>query len=210
MTGTASKIKQKIKEVTSPSPPPAAPSTSSNQPPHKSSSFSNFLHPHSSEHHKSNSTGQLAPPAGGVGAPIQPINSANSSSSIASDPSNYLTDQQLEQDLIVEEMVNREGSIGHQGLPQAGGGHGERSGSTVSAPPQLPPPPPAASEKPSGGMYGGNLFGHGGGGGGKKKGSKQKFAERQVSAICSYTVMYSLLMKLGEKEGGIDEFCSAC
>jgi hypothetical protein len=34
-------------------------------------------------------------------------------------------------------------------------------------------------------MYGGNIFGGGGhgggGGGGKKKGSKQKFAERQVS-----------------------------
>ena len=98
---------------------------------------------------------------------------------------------------MVEEMVAREGQIGHQSPLDQGGqghGHGERSGSTVSAPPQLPPsassvpppPPPAVSEKPSGGMYGGNMFGHGGGGGGKKKGSKQKFAERQVSQIILY------------------------
>lgn len=125
-----------------------------------------------------------------MGAPIQPINSTNSASSIASDPSNYMTDQQLEQDLVVEEMVAREGQIGHQSPL----GHGERSGSTVSAPPQLPPsassvpPPPPVSEKPSGGMYGGNMFGHGGGGGGKKKGSRQKFAERQVSQIFLYMV----------------------
>jgi hypothetical protein len=162
MTGTAQKIKQKLKEVTSPSPPPVV-DTPSSSPQHKSSSISNLLH------HKSNSTSTsqsgVFPP--GQGAPIQPIESGDS---IASDPSNYLTDQQLEQDLVLEEMADREHEIGHQG----------RSGSTVSAPPAIPAPAPA--EKPSGGMYGGNLFGHGGGGGGgKKKGSKQKFAERQVS-----------------------------
>ena len=154
MTGTAQKIKQKLKEVTSPSPPPPADSSTSDN----HSSLSNLLH------HKSNSTstGQSGQLAGG--APIQPIESGDS---IASDPSNYLTDQQLEQDLVLEEMADREHEIGHQG----------RSGSTVSAPPSIPAPAP---EKPSGGMYGGNLFGYGHGGGGKKKSSKQKFAERQV------------------------------
>jgi len=156
MTGTAQKIKQKLKEVTSPSPPPPTDSSTSNN----HSSISNLLH------HKSNSTstGQSGQLAGG--APIQPIESGDS---IASNPSNYLTDQQLEQDLALEEMAEREHEIGHQG----------RSGSTVSAPPSIPAPAP---EKPSGGMYGGNMFGHGSGagGGGKKKGSKQKFAERQV------------------------------
>ena len=159
MTGTAQKIKQKLKEVTSPSPPPPSDSSTSNN----HSSLSNLLH------HKSNSTstGQSGQLAGG--APIQPIESGDS---IASNPSNYLTDQQLEQDLALEEMAEREHEIGHQG----------RSGSTVSAPPSIPAPAP---EKPSGGMYGGNMFGHGGGGGGrgKKKGSKQKFAERQVCPL---------------------------
>lgn len=161
MTGTAQKIKQKLKEVTSPSPPPPTDSSTSNN----HSSISNLLH------HKSNSTstGQSGQLAGG--APIQPIESGDS---IASNPSNYLTDQQLEQDLALEEMAEREHEIGHQG----------RSGSTVSAPPSIPAPAPAP-EKPSGGMYGGNMFGHGGGGGGggKKKGSKQKFAERQVCPL---------------------------
>jgi len=158
MTGTAHKIKQKLKEVTSPSPPPPTDSSSNNNNNGHKSSLSNLLH------HKSNSTssGQSGQLAGG--APIQPIESGDS---IASDPSNYLTDQQLEQDLVLEEMAEREHEIGHQG----------RSGSTVSAPPSIPAPAP---EKPSGGMYGGNLFGHGHGGGGKKKSSKQKFAERQV------------------------------
>jgi hypothetical protein len=160
MTGTAHKIKQKLKEVTSPS-PPLQPTDSNNSNSNNKSSLSNLLH------HKSNSTstGQSGQLAGGV--PIQAIESGDS---IASDPSNYLTDQQLEQDLVLEEMTEREHEIGHQG----------RSGSTVSAPPSIPVPAP---EKPSGGMYGGNLFGHGGGGGGKKKGSKQKFAERQVCPL---------------------------
>jgi hypothetical protein len=165
MTGTAHKIKQKLKEVTSPS-PPLQPTDSSSSSNNNSSgnklSISNLLH------HKSNSTsttGQSGHILPGQGAPIQPIESGDS---IASNPSNYLTDQQLEQDLVLEEMTEREHEIGHQG----------RSGSTVSAPPTVPAP-----EKPSGGMYGGNMFGHGGGGGGKKKGSKQKFAERQVCPL---------------------------
>jgi hypothetical protein len=163
MTGTAHKIKQKLKEVTSPS-PPLQPTDSSSSSNNNSSgnklSISNLLH------HKSNSTstGQSGHILPGQGAPIQPIESGDS---IASNPSNYLTDQQLEQDLVLEEMTEREHEIGHQG----------RSGSTVSAPPTVPAP-----EKPSGGMYGGNLFGHGHGGG-KKKGSKQKFAERQVCPL---------------------------
>lgn len=161
MTGTAHKIKQKLKEVTSPS-PPLQPTDSNDSNSNSKSSLSNLLH------HKSNSTstGQSGQLAGG--APIQPIESGDS---IASNPSNYLTDQQLEQDLVLEEMAEREHEIGHQG----------RSGSTISAPPTVPAP-----EKPSGGMYGGNLFGHGGGGGGKKKGSKQKFAERQVSPVSNW------------------------
>lgn len=159
MTGTAHKIKQKLKEVTSPSPPPPPPPTTEPQANHKSG-ISNLLH------HKSNSTSTGQSGSLTTGAPIQPIESGDS---IASEPGNYLTDRQLEQDLVLEEMAEREHEIGHQG----------RSGSTVSAPPSLPPPPP--SDKPSGGMYGGNIFGHGGGGG-KKKGSKQKFAERQVSS----------------------------
>lgn len=162
MTGTAHKIKQKLKEVTSPSPPPPPPTTDSSNTNHKSG-ISNLLH------HKSNSTSTGQSGNLTTGAPIQPIESGDS---IASEPGNYLTDQQLEQDLVLEEMAEREHEIGHGHQGQG------RSGSTVSAPPSLPPPPP--SEKPSGGMYGGNLFGHGGGGG-KKKGSKQKFAERQVS-----------------------------
>ena len=178
MTGTAQKIKQKLKEVTSPSPPPvdasnanASPNLNSNSnqdpiPHHKSSSsFSNIFHHHhnSNSNSNSNSSGHsgLLPP--GEGAPIQPIESGDS---IASEPGNYLTDKQLEQDLVLEEMAERQDSIGHQSVPVD-------NSSGISA-----PPPPA--EKPSGGMYG-NAFGGGGGGGGKKKGSKQKFAERQVS-----------------------------
>jgi hypothetical protein len=163
MTGTAHKIKQKLKEVTSPSPPP--PPTDTNNSGNKLS-ISNLLHHKSNSTSTSTSTGQSGHILPGQGAPIQAIESGDS---IASDPSNYLTDQQLEQDLVLEEMAEKEHEIGHQG----------RSGSTVSAPPSVPAP-----EKSSGGMYGGNLFGHGhghgGGGGGKKKGSKQKFAERQV------------------------------
>jgi hypothetical protein len=173
--------------------PSSTPSDSAVESP-KSSGISNLLHPHShSEHHKSHSTGEMSAPTADA---IHPVASNQSASSIASNPSNYLTDQQLEQDLELEAMAERQGSIGHSAPPvdlsqgQAGGGHHHAASAPALLPPtglssgQGAPPPPAApaAEKPSGGMYGNNMFG-GGGGGGKKKGSKQKFAERQVGHI---------------------------
>lgn len=110
-----------------------------------------------------------------------------SGTSIASNPDNYMSDEALQQDLAVEEMLDREKSIGsgtHRAqdgvldLAYEGGASGAGMGS-------VPPPPPPAG----GGMYAPQqmtaealMFGdEGGGGGGKKKSSKQRHAERQVS-----------------------------
>lgn len=199
MPGSARRLKKKLQEVTSPSPPSSSATSPTPGPePHKSGSFaegiSNLLHP-GSHHHKSNSTGQAQAQAPGVtsGEPVHPISSAQSGDSVASNPNNYMTDEQLEQDLVLEEMAERQGSIGHQSPPGGSGGPAPVSTQGLShaqsAPPQLPPsagashpaPPPPVDQGKSGGMYGHGLFGgNGNGSGSKKKSSKQKFAERQV------------------------------
>lgn len=133
----------------------------------------------------------------------------DSSASIASNPSNYMSDEALQQDLEVEAMIERGQSIGtgdhraqnglddlspsgHSGLPPPPAGASATSPPTLGKGQNLnghrPPPPP-----PTGGMYNpqqvtaeqlmfGNADNGGSGGGGKKKSSKQRFAERQVSA----------------------------
>lgn len=206
MPGSARRLKKKLQEATSPSPPGSPPNHSNPI----TEGISNLLHPNS--HHKSHSTGQ------GVisNEPVHPVNSAQSAQSVdsvASNPNNYMTDQQLEQDLALEEMAERQDNIGHQPPPPPPGqgmqnlppppGPGANLGHSHSAPPQLPPngsqaplpPPPAPVDqgKSGGGMYGNSLFGNGGNsGGGKKKSSKQKFAERQVSASSLFSSIWFL------------------
>lgn len=127
----------------------------------KRRALKNLLSPHHSPAQKS------GPPSG---APLQPvesgaslasISSAQSGASISSNPGNYMTDDQLETEMELAKMKERENSIGHGGLPPAE---------------STPPPPPQ-------GQIGrqGDLASEGTGAGGKKKSSKQKFEERQVS-----------------------------
>lgn len=120
--------------------------------------------------------------------------SATSIASIASDPNNYLTDQQLQQDLAVEEMIEREDSIGTGDARQADGvgelhvRNGLETGMSVPPPAgaelgsspsrQLSRSPPAPPPKT--GLFHGGALTSGFGGAGKKKSSKQKFEERQA------------------------------
>lgn len=116
-----------------------------------------------------------------------------SSSSIASNPNNYLSDEALEQDLALEEMASRQNSIGsghhreEDGVPDLsslnlgnGGTNGHRS-SFSSLP---PPPPPKQAAAPTQVTADQLAYGKEDSGGfgfkGKKKSSKQRFAERQV------------------------------
>ncbi|GFZ43752.1 hypothetical protein JCM24511_01472 [Saitozyma sp. JCM 24511] len=120
---------------------------------------------------------------------VQSAASLNSGQSIATDPQNYLTDQQLNADLEIEAMVDREGQIG-VGKAKELDGVGSLSLEDTNLPPEVisPPQPTAQPPKPSGspggGMFGANLaagFGLGPGvQGGKKKSSRQKFEERQA------------------------------
>lgn len=242
MPGSARRLKKKLQEVASPSPPTSS-STSPNPTQNgtgtgtgtspKSGSISegisNLLHPNHHHHHKSHSTGQYQNPPQGSGGPgvisnvpVHPVSSAQSAQSaksvdsVASNPNNYMTDQQLEQDLELEAMADREQYIGNppppgQGVPppMASGGP------THSAPAQLPPPssgsvpPPPPEEQKSGGMYGSGLFGnHGNGGGGKKKSSKQKFAERQVGLFQLVRVIPRLEYQLTRCRRGRRKLCS--
>lgn len=149
-------------------------------------------------------------PATGASSPSADLTPVASASSIASNPNNYMSDEALQQDLEVEEMMDRERSIGsgmnhvRDGVDLSPGG--ASTGSVPPPPPPKlgsghdlnghrpppPPPPHAAAMVPpqqmtaeqlmfgNGGNGGG---GGGGGGGGKKKSSKQRFAERQVGSV---------------------------
>ncbi|WVQ93878.1 hypothetical protein IAU59_000956 [Kwoniella sp. CBS 9459] len=140
---------------------------------------------------------------------VPPLSGSISNTNGLPPPVIPLTDEQIQEDLVLEQMAQREKEIGHasspNGLSVAGGGAGSPSagsmpspisGSFSSAPPPppianngIPPPPPPApapaqaSPSPSagggGGMYGGG-FGAGNGGEKKKKSSRQKFEERQA------------------------------
>lgn len=111
-----------------------------------------------------------------------------------------MSDEAVQQDLAVEEMMEREKSIGsgHHRVEDGVGSLGSSPANSMPPPPaggsngapgyMSPPPPPQAS---SGGMYPAQqvtadelMYGNGPGNGGKKKSSKQKFAERQVSTSC--------------------------
>lgn len=100
--------------------------------PKKHHSLHSALHLfHHDKPHKSNS----APPGGGALvaspnanalAPQSSIRSAESGTSIVSDPANYMSDQALEQDLQLEAMAERQGSIG-SGLHREQDGVGDLS-----------------------------------------------------------------------------------
>ncbi|WWC85586.1 uncharacterized protein L201_000450 [Kwoniella dendrophila CBS 6074] len=82
-----------------------------------------------------------------------------------------LSDKEIQEDLILENMHQRENQIGHSTSPL---GIQDQSSSTIAQTAQPIQPR-------GGGMYG-NAFGLGGGNGGgkKKKSSRQKFEERQA------------------------------
>jgi hypothetical protein len=107
-----------------------------------------------------------------------------------------MSDEALQQDLVVEEMMEREKSIG-SGTHKMEDNVGSLGSSPATS--MLPPPPPGGlngatghrSPPPpppkGGGMYPVQrmtadelIYGDGPNTGGKKKSSKQKFAERQV------------------------------
>ncbi|WVQ81013.1 hypothetical protein IAT38_003120 [Cryptococcus sp. DSM 104549] len=81
-----------------------------------------------------------------------------------------ISPEEVQEDLVLEEMAEREKVIGHQGASPAQA-HALAQGS-----------PASDASGASGGMYGGGMYGHGRGGGrgGKKKSSRQKFEERQA------------------------------
>lgn len=88
-----------------------------------------------------------------------------------------ISPQEIQDNVVLEEMHEREKEIGHATSPAGLGG--VNSSSSLSVPAQ-------AQEAKSGGMYGGGMYansngGGSGGGGKKKKSSRQRFEERQVS-----------------------------
>ena len=141
----------------------------------------------------------LSPHSSPAETPISSNTTANESgTSIASDPNNYMSDEAIQQDLAVEEMMDREKSIG-SGMHRMQDGVDSLGSSPANSMPPPPPggfngalgymsPPPPPPPK-GGGMYPAQqmtadelMYGEGPNSrGGKKKSSKQKFAERQVS-----------------------------
>lgn len=88
-----------------------------------------------------------------------------------------ISPQEIQDNVVLEEMHEREKEIGHATSPAGLGG--VNSSSSLSVPVQ-------AQEAKSGGLYGGGMYansngGGSGGGGKKKKSSRQRFEERQVS-----------------------------
>lgn len=140
-----------------------------------------------------------SPSAATSSSAIHPVDSNTSlasvsASSTASDPANYLTDQQLDADLELEKMSQRQNSIGTGQVPEL-----DKLPPAERVP---PPPPPKAVGRPGEVVMGlnGELMLNpandangqataatppgglsAGGAGAKKKSSKQKFEERQVS-----------------------------
>ncbi|OCF41754.1 OTU domain-containing protein 6B [Kwoniella heveanensis CBS 569] len=139
--------------------------------------------------------------------PTAPLSGSISNGNGLPPPAIPLTEDQIQEDLVLETMAEREKEIGHAKSPN--GLMTTNSDSLSSPPPPAianngvppPPPPPAAAQQSSagvggamggmygngnggmggGGMYGGgNGFGVGNGGGKKKKSSRQKFEERQA------------------------------
>jgi OTU domain-containing protein 6 len=153
---------------------------------------------------------------------VQSAASLNSGRSIATDPQNYLTDQQLHADLEIEAMVEREGQIG-TGKAKELDGVGSLSLEDTNLPPEVtsqPQPtaqPPKPSSSPGGGIFGANIaagFGLGpGGNGGKKKSSRQKFEERQVGGLFIMAVLHRHRVPSTDlsdaKEGGLDQLGAA-
>jgi len=153
----------------------------------KRRALKNLLSPH-----KSPSSDPPIHPAES-GASLSSITSAQSASSIASNPANYMTDQQLDTDLELAKMQQREKSIGH------GGGVPDMEG-LPPAETSVPPPAPQQAVgrqgeivmglngdlilNPANGAAGASGVTHEpesmGAGGKKKKSSKQKFEERQA------------------------------
>ncbi|WVF66256.1 hypothetical protein IAT40_000996 [Kwoniella sp. CBS 6097] len=112
-------------------------------------------------------------------------------------PAIPLSEDQIQEDLVLESMAQREKEIGHASSPSGLTVSNSNSNpspntntmSNLPPPPAIanngvpPPPPPAQPQSSGGGMYGGGLGfagGNGGGGGKKKKSSRQKFEERQA------------------------------
>ncbi|KIR63852.1 hypothetical protein I312_105202 [Cryptococcus bacillisporus CA1280] len=87
-----------------------------------------------------------------------------------------ISPQEIQDNVVLEEMHEREKEIGHATSPAGLGG--VNSSSSLSVPVQ-------AQEAKSGGLYGGGMYansngGGSGGGGKKKKSSRQRFEERQA------------------------------
>ncbi|WWC67034.1 uncharacterized protein I206_100941 [Kwoniella pini CBS 10737] len=146
----------------------------------------------------------VSPPSSSAISPIQSNeNSSNSLSQMISSNSNEglpppalpLSQEEIQEDLILENMAAREKEIGHASSPSgltispsqtiSNGALQSKSSSQLSSiqPSSLPPPPISTTipspPPPSGGLYN-NPFGMGNGGGKKKKSSRQKFEERQA------------------------------
>lgn len=116
-----------------------------------------------------------------------------------------MSDEAVEQDLAIEEMMSRGQTIGNGMSRSQDGIHDLEGVNHINSvpPPSVgledqklaghrpPPPPPVASPPPpSGGMYAPQqvtaerlMYGDESAGKGKKKSSKQRFAERQVSEL---------------------------
>lgn len=143
----------------------------------KRRALKNLLSPHSQP--QSDTPSPSAASASGGLHPVADSGTSLSSitsgtSSIASNPNNYLTDEQLEQDLELEKMAERQEVIGTGQQASVDAPVGVKDGLPPAQ--TAPPPPPQDPIGLQGQMPGGAEAG-----GGKKKSSKQKFAERQVN-----------------------------
>ncbi|WVR03304.1 hypothetical protein IAU60_000295 [Kwoniella sp. DSM 27419] len=99
------------------------------------------------------------------------------------DPTSALSQAEVEEDLVLEQMAEREKEIGHASSPGGLGvaspssGAGASSLATTSVPAHVQAPMNGGM---GGGMYGNGLGNGAGSGGKKKKSSRQKFEERQA------------------------------
>ncbi|OCF59977.1 OTU domain-containing protein 6B [Kwoniella mangroviensis CBS 10435] len=140
-----------LKKLLSPNSGPSDPSTStspSSSPPQSNSTSSNSL------------SQMISPPSGQALPP----------------PAVPLSQGEIQEDLVLENMHQNEKAIGHSTSPASLRTTEVAAPATVAVA-AAPPPPPSG-----GGMYG-NAFGsgnNGNGGGKKKKSSRQKFEERQA------------------------------